>query len=328
MRLLGVEIRRILYRVMVIAVALFGLAGVVLTVVGISQSLVPLTPEVLADAERQYEFAVEDWEENHQEWEEECLEERERQQESGEDVTGWICEMEAPQREWYIPQSPELDETLPMFLGGTSMLLALVALVIGVTSTAAEMSTGAMGTWLTFVPQRMRVLASKIAAVVAVTAPLTAVLIGLVVLGLYLAHARADLTNGMDGAAWGDTAVVAARIVGLGALAGGLGAAFGVLLRHTGAALGVLLGYLALVEGMVRGLIPATQPYLLSLNMQGFVQGKASYWVTTCTVTSDGTLCEGVEKTIGLTHASVYLAAVSVALLTVTALVFRRRDIS
>lgn len=327
MRLLGVEVRRLLARRMLLAAALAGVAAVVLITLGLWSSSRPLTQAQLDAAERAYQAEVERWEADGDEMVADCEEAEATEREATGDDVDFGCDGMEPQREWFFPERPEFGDVAADVLATSSVLLLVLVLVVGVSATAAEISTGALGTWLTFVPQRLRVLASKLASAGVVALPLVAGLLVLLLAGLWVAHAVNGAADGTDAEAWRDIAGTALRILALGALAGVVGAALGVLLRHTAAALGLLVGWALVVESILSGLVPALQPWLLRTSVAAWVQDGTSYWTNECTVTAEGTRCEGVEHHVSLTQGSLWLVALTVVLVLVTGVVFRRRDV-
>ncbi|MBX9246282.1 hypothetical protein ICW40_15900 [Actinotalea ferrariae] len=327
MRLLGVEVRRLLARRMLLAAALAGVAAVVLITLGIWSSTRPLTQTQLDAAERAYQAEVERWEADGDEMLADCEEAEAAERDLTGDDVDFGCDQMEPQRQWFFPERPAFGDVAADVLATSSVLLLVLVLVVGVSATAAEISTGALGTWLTFVPQRLRVLASKLASAGVVALPLVAGLLVLLLAGLWVAHAVNGAAGGTDAEAWRDIAGTALRILALGALAGVVGAALGVLLRHTAAALGLLVGWALVVESIVAGLVPALQPWLLRTSVAAWVQDGTTYWTTECTVTADGTSCQGVEHHVSLTHGSLWLLALTVVLVLLTGAVFRRRDV-
>lgn len=333
MRLVRVELRRVVARTLVMVAVLGALAGVGAVVFGTWSTTRPLSEAQLRDAEAAYQWSVEDWEENGEQYMADCLEQLELERQAVEDAGGDpdgvydYCADSEPRRENYIPQSPELETVLPMQIYGITTLLMFVALAIGTTATAAEMSTGAMSTWLTFVPQRMRVFGSKVLAPTLFVIPVVVVLLAVHLGAVWFIHDSQGLADGMTAAIWTDTAWSAARVVAVAAVVTAIGAALGLLLRHTAAVLGAVLGWFILVEGMLVSMVQQLRPLSLVLSIQAWVNDGALYWVNTCTVTDQGTSCTGVEETLSLVQASIQLGAVAVVLIGVSALVFRRRDV-
>ena len=106
------------------------------------------------------------------------------------------------------------------------------------------------------------------------------------------------------------------------------GAALGILLRHTAAVLGLALGWVIAGEGILGNNVAAAQPWLLGTNLTGWLQHGTSYFVETCTSSADGGFsCSSTEKALSFAHSATYLGVLVLALLVVTTLVFRRRDV-
>ncbi|MBC7291119.1 MAG: ABC transporter permease subunit [Actinotalea sp.] len=328
MRLVAVELRRVVARRLITFVTIGGLLAVGLVLVAAWQSARPLTDAQIAEAERQYAWALEDWEENGEQMVADCLDAQAGESElAGEPLDFGCAEME-PQREWYVPPSSELSTALGPLLSSTATLLVFLVFVVGVTATAAEMTTGSMSTWLTFVPQRLRVLFSKVAASGVVGVPITAVLAAVLVGGAYGVHAAQGALGTMTGAVWADVGWTGLRVVVLGGVAAAVGSALGVLLKNTGVALGLVIGYLLVVEAILGNLVQPIQPFLLQTNLRAWVEGGTTYWVSECTVTDQGTQCTGTEVALGLAQGAAYLGVGAVLVLGLTALVFRRRDLA
>lgn len=328
MRLLRVEVRRLVARALVLVALLAGLAGAGLWIVGAVLSTQPMTEQQRADAERFYQQELASWEEHGEEQVADCLEQQAAEREaSGDETIDYGCDQMEPQREWFFFEPPPLDETLPGLQSSAALLVVFVALVVGVTATAAELSTGTMSTWLTFVPRRLRVFTSKVVAPAVVAVPVALLLMGLHLAGTWLVYDVRGLADGMTSAAWGDAFAAVGRTVALAAVTGALGAALGLLLRRTAVVLGVLVVYAIVVEGMLRWSLQGLQPLLASLNLQAFIQDGADYWMQTCTVEATGTMCESVTRTHSLGAAGLYLGVVTAVVLLVAALDFRRRDI-
>lgn len=327
MTLLGVELRRLTARRLIGFVLVGGLAAALLVLTGVWFSARPLADAQLEQAEAAYEREMAAWEENGEEMVADCREQQAIEQERLGEAVDFGCDHMEPQREWFVPTTSELSAAFVPTLAGSALLPVFLVLVVGVTATAAEMSTGTMSTWLTFVPRRLRVLGSKLAATGVAGLPLTAVLMGVLAGGVYGVHAWHDALGEMTGEIWADVGWLVARTVLLGAVVGVVGAALGVLLRSTAAALGVVLGWVLVLEQILGGTVPRLQPLLVLPNLRAWIEGGGTYWVYECTVTDQGTTCDGVEHVISQLQAGVYLGAGAVVVVALTALVFRRRDV-
>ncbi|MPV37485.1 ABC transporter permease subunit [Georgenia subflava] len=326
MRLSRVELRRLFSRRLVVLAMIGGLVVSALFLVGVWQSSQPMSAADLERAEAEYERQLADWEENGEEWVAQCLEDEAREAElTGTDVD-FGCEQMEPQREWFIWESPPMEDSFPMVLAGQSYLLVALALLVGATFTAAEMSTGSISSWLTFEPRRLRVYASKVLATGLGVVPVAVLAVAILVTGGWVIARSFGLAGSMDGSAWSSLAAMALRILVLVVLAAMVGSALGVLLRHTAAVLGVVVGYVVVVETMFAGALGRFQPWLVARNIEGWVNHGTVYYVPECTTDSSGTMCDYVERSLSFGHSTAYVLISAAVVVVVGALVFRRRD--
>jgi len=326
-RLLGVELRRLFSRRLVILAMAGAVAVSALLLLGVWQSSQPMSAEAREQATAAYESQLADWEENGEQMMAQCREDEEREREaSGQDVD-FRCEDMEPQKEWYFYTAPPLQDSLPGVLTGASYQVLFLAFLVGATFTAAEVSTGSLGNWLTFEPRRTRVYASKLLAAAVGVLPVTAVLLAAVVAGAWGIAGSFGLAEGMTARHWSDTGATALRILALSALVAAVAAALGFLLRHTAAVLGVAVGYVAVVELMLKGFLGRFQPWMVVKNVEGWVERGATYYVNVCTTDANGTACEFTEKSLAYGHSVTYVLALTVLLVLAGALVFRRRDV-
>ncbi|SDS02176.1 ABC-type transport system involved in multi-copper enzyme maturation, permease component [Friedmanniella luteola] len=301
--------------------------GVVLLVVALSQlavagSMRPVTAAERAQAQVAYQQAVEDYDENHEQYEQEC-------RDSG--LSAEDCAYPPPRLEDYVARSVSTFEAAGQLVVVVTVAFSgLALLLLGASVTGAELSSGALANWLTFVPERNRVFAAKVLALVLVAAVSTAVVTAL---ALAVTAVIARVVGGpLDGL--GDLAAVAARgvLVGVAAVVVGFGLA--LLTRHTIAAAGTVLGYLILsgVLAVVWGAVPAlagVQRYLPENNLLALLLGRHEFYTSTEVAQPDGTFeSTAVTHVISLTHGAVYWAVVVAALVAVTLVVFRRRDVN
>ncbi|WP_299275118.1 hypothetical protein [uncultured Georgenia sp.] len=324
-RLLRVELRRLFSRQLVVLTMVGVLAATLLVLWGAWTSSQPMSPAELEQAEQLYQQELAFWEEHGEEQVAQCREaEAEERELTGEDLDFGCDEME-PRREWFVMTAPPLEESMPGHLAGYASLLLLGTLLVGATFTAAELSTGAMSTWLSFEPRRLRVYASKVAAAALGVVPVAVLGVALAVAGAAVIGSHFGLADGMGRAEWADTGWMAVRTVALAVGGALLGAALGFLLRHTAAVLGVSLGYFV-GEQMLAALVPRLQPWVLSRNVEGWLRNGTVYWVEECRSDGAGFMCDYVEHTLSFAHSTVFLAVVSAVLVAVAALVFLRRD--
>ena len=327
-RLTRVELRRLLSRYLVIATFLGMLAATGAALFGTWQSSQPMSAQQEAEAEQFYQQELASWEENGEEMLAQCLQDEERESEAqGVDVD-FGCEQMEPQREWYVWTSPPLEDTLPGQLSAVGLVLMFGALLVGATSTAAEISTGAIGNWLTFEPRRILVYASKLVAAGLVVLPVALLLLLIAVGGTWLIADSYALAGTMTQQDWTETGWAGLRVLAIVGAAATFGATLGFLLKHTAAVLGVVIVYVVVVENMLGNLVQGLQPWLLMKNIDAWIAGGTFYYVQECTTSAGGTSCTGVEHPLEMAQAALYLGVLGVVVVLVTALVFRRRDVS
>lgn len=216
---------------------------------------------------------------------------------------------------------------LPGTVPATWFLLVL-ALVVGVSFVTAEIGAGSLGMWLTFEPRRRPVFLSKTLAVAVGVLPV--VLAGWVVVvgGLYVVHAAFGTVGEATAAAWTEVATFTGRLAVAGALAGVIGVALGVLLRHAAAAIGVAAGAVWVTSALFVG-TTELQRWMPGTNIDAWLRGGATYGVTVVRTGTDGVpYQEWVERAVTQGQGGLYLLGLAVVLGIVALLVFRRRDVS
>lgn len=337
--LVGVELRRLWWRRLTKVVVLAMIAFVGVMTYGAYTSS---TPETLAQRLDQYQQMVRDSERQQQEMQaqlpqmiEQCRKDEAAERErSGDPSITFGCEqmgnVQTPSMEDMGIVPPVADTITSVGLSQGAFVFAFLALVLLGSFAAAEFSTGAMGNWLTFQPRRVRVALSKLAAAVVGSALLAALGIALINLG-----ARAIATINRPGsdlqlpeppALAQSVPELMLRCVALAILAGVLGAALGLILRHTAAIIGTVLAWGVVVEGiLVNNLLQGRlHPWAAIPNATAFINKTYTYYAESCTATR----CEYAERTLSYTHGWVYLIVAGVAIATVAVLVFRRRDVT
>ena len=324
MRLLGVELRRLRARLAIVIVMVVGLAATLLLGLAAYTTAKPMSDEQQAEARQYYEMDRENWEENGEQMVADCLEAQEAEVEAtGDDTLDYMCDEMEPKLENYLWEPPTYAEFLSMTMPQALLLVCMVSLLVGVTFVAAEFATGSIGTWLTFVPERGKVFASKSAAA-AVAGAVYGLVWGAVLLGVTAAGASL---------AGSDVVVTAPLVhsalkVGVLALAVTLiGTGLAFLLRHTAAALGVAIGYLIAIDTLLLQYLKGGARWSLSTNMTAWVTGRASYYEEQCTTDASGTMCDYVEHTVSQTQGGLVLLAAVVIVTALAFVTFRQRDV-
>lgn len=316
MGLLRAELLRLRSRRLALVSALVLLATVALFQLVVNASVTPPTgPEVTA-AQRDYQEARQDWETNHQQYEQGCRD----QGLSAED-----CVLPAPVESEFVPEAASFATMgdAGVYLVGIFVMLA--GYLLGASFLGAEISTGSIANWLSFVPRRGAVLAAKLVVLAVVTAVAAAVLLALTLaVTALLVRLHGGGVSGV-----GPLVAMGGRAVVLCAVAAVLGACLALLTRHTVAAVGIVLGYLVLsvVLTVLMFTVPAISelpPWLPQSNLTAFLRYGTSYEV----IEPFGATEESVQRTISFTHAALYWAGLTVAVVAASYFVFRRRDVN
>ncbi len=227
--------------------------------------------------------------------------------------------------------APDRDVLVRRLTESLAYVFGFLAFLLGASFVAAELTTGAMGNWLTFQPRRLRVASTKLAAATLAGAVVALAGIGLTVLGVVgvLTVNRPWETLDLPPAPPGDgqpVSLVLLRVLLAVALGGLGGAVLGLITRSTAAVVGVVLGYVVVIESFVApGILGGRlQPWLLRVNIDAFLQNGTTYNAQVCGPES----CQYEILTATYTHGWVYLLVVAVVGVVAALLVFRRRDVT
>jgi ABC-2 type transport system permease protein len=324
--LVGVELRRLWWRRLtkaaIVAVVLF-------TGAAVFNAYQESSPERVAQTLDSYRTMLQDA----PRMLEECRQQQATQREaSGDQTLDFGCDQQAqtPTLEQMGVVVPDADSITAGITKVSALLLAFVALMLGASFVGAEFSSGSMGTWLTFVPRRLRVAGSKLFAAAVGGLVLGALGLLLTTLGARMVavvnRPGSDLQLPPAPALDEPLPVLALRVVVLALGAGVVGAALGLMLRHTAAVVGLVLGYAVVIEGIVvqsffQGRL---QPWSVLKNIEAFVDRGATYYLETCTPQG----CDTVPQTITYTHGWVLLTCAAVLVVALALAVFRRRDVT
>jgi ABC-2 type transport system permease protein len=328
LRLTRVELRRLFARRLTFLVLLGALVITGLLLFATYQQAKPLSGPELTAQRVQFEQARKEFQVHGAEQVQQCLTEQAKAREVDPKAT-FQCDQLAPNPDTWGKPVAKFSAMMPPVLQAGSYLAAFLAFLIGAGFVAAEFSSGSMGNWLTFEPRRMRVFSSKLAAVSLGLLPATVTLLGVLTAGVWLIVGHFGATTLTTAKVWGDLGTMAGRSVLLAFAAAMAGAAMGALLRHTAAVIGIAMGYLVIVEGVFGQALQSAQPWLLKGNFDGWLLHGTTYFTNVCTTDKQGNYsCSGVEKLLSFGHSSAYLGVLSVLLVVLAALVFRRRDVA
>jgi ABC-2 type transport system permease protein len=171
-----------------------------------------------------------------------------------------------------MPSTFEFAKTFKEMVTALAAIFALMGFVIGASFIGAEWSSGGMMNLLLWRPQRLKVLSTKLSALVINLGLLTAVVLAAWT-GIFWLIARAHgTTTGMTAGAWRSLSLTEVRALGLVLVAAAVGFGLASLGRHTATALGVAIGAVILLQfGLVTVLDRANVKFADAL--------LAPYWV-------------------------------------------------
>lgn len=313
--LLKAELNRWFSRRLFWAMLLAAVGVSVLVMLGMSQAYRPQTPAEMAQAERDYAEAQQQAEQDRKD----CID-------SGQSAQD--CDTWTPQRSDFVYDPPTYANLVDNGAQTAAVIAQLAALVVAASFMGAEFKSGSLATWLTYVPRRGPVFASKALVAVIGSAVLGAIVQAIMQIGM-AAYAWNWLgASGLQGATaeWG----IVGRGLIVAAGAGLLGYCLAALFGSTIAPLGALLGIVVAqwMAGIVTLLVGA-MPWLIQLmpdnNLSAFVNG---HFETTYDVLAQSGAAD-VERVvqIGLGQATLYLACLLAVAVGSALWTFVRREV-
>jgi ABC-type transport system involved in multi-copper enzyme maturation permease subunit len=207
-------------------------------------------------------------------------------------------------------------------------LAAALAFVIGATWIGAEWSSRSMVALLFWAPQRLRVMGTKLAVLVAgATVFGIAAQVGWLTMAGIL-DAAVGLDEPLPEGFWSDLLQTQARGVLLVVLAAVIGFGLTSIVRNTGAALGIGLVYVIAVQLILGGFKPSWSQWMLGTNAVGLVNpgGLTIYFYDQVDYSQDN-FGEPVAYYLGHLQSGLFLGVVAVLLVGLGTWLFARRDI-
>lgn len=308
-------------RLTLVAVILVGLAFVGMQII-VYETVRPLSAGEIAQSKADYEQAKQDYQQHRAERqadEKQCLDQSEPPE---------MCTSE-PVPEDYQPRQPVPFSVVAGYVVSFSVyLVGLASALVAASSIGAEFTSGALANWLTFVPDRAKVLTAKLLAVALASAVFgaaaLAATVGVATLVIRLAGAS---VGGVD-----QIAATAARGVVIVAIFAVLGFALALLTRHTIGAVGALLAYLlaTTVLSVLVDVVTSMQswkPFLFHNQVRAFLNHGYTY-ENYGRVMNDTGEPDVVLHTITFSDSIAYLALVMAVVVVGSFLVFQRRDVN
>lgn len=324
-RLVRVELRRLRYRKVGVLALLAAIFISLFALFVVHQQAAQLE-RAMSGADQMFEEQLQYWEENGEQDRIRCEEEQaaERRRSGDASIDFGCDQMRAPTPEDFYGQMPSLQESYEQLLRILTFPFLLLGIMLGSTHVAAEFSHRTMGSWLTFVPRRIPVYASKVTSAAIAALPVVAVGLVIVLIGVPAVYRLHGIDDNVSAAGWTDIAWTSVRILLLAGVAGAFGAALGFLLRHTAAVIGILLGYAVVVEGMIASTVPQLSRYTLMRNISAVVE-DGTRWITyACDNTGN---CREVAHTLSFANGAVALSVVLVVAVGLSLWRFLRSDV-
>ncbi|BCJ43198.1 hypothetical protein GCM10010168_00600 [Actinoplanes ianthinogenes] len=245
----------------------------------------------------------------------------------------WTPTREDFRAENYVGSQFDFRENYPAMVITFAALLALIAFIIGASFVGAEWNSGGMMNLLLWRPQRLRVLSTKLSALMAGLTGL-AVVAGAVWTGIFWVIAmQRGTTERMTSGAWQSIGLMGLRGLGLVLAAGAIGFGVASIGRHTAAALGAAIGVIVVFQfglGVVLQLAQArfADLYLLPTWIAAWM--FKSYEVTDynapCVFSANG--CEPPTYTLTWQMSGGLFLALSIIIVGAAMWTIRKRDIT
>ena len=208
---------------------------------------------------------------------------------------------------------------------GFAAAAAVLAFLIGATWIGAEWSTRSIVALLFWVPNRLKVVVTKIGVLALATAVLGVVAQVGWLLMAWILRALVGTDDELPADFWPDLLAAQGRSVLLTVLAGLLGFGLANLIRNTGAALGVGFVYFAVVENALRLFEPTWDRWLLSTNAGALVfPGGVRVTDYSAPTTEFG---EAPFYLVTNLHGGMVVTAFAAVIVGVGVLLFTRRDL-
>ncbi len=319
-RLLGAEINRLRSRRFTLIALLAVLFVLALFQLQVNSAVSPPSAAEVAANEAQFERDLKQWQDHHLEWEQECVDAGQPREQ---------CAGVPPSRQNYGLEAVPFAEAAQIGLQLAIYLTGLAMFLVGASFIGAEFTTGAMANWLSFIPRRGPVFASKLITVVVFALIISALASAFVlsVAALLTSHYGGE-TSGVRG-----LIATAGRGVVVAAIFAVIGYCVALMTRHTAAALGVLLGYLFVLFVRMAPLrdqawAQRLTPWAPEANLAAIVQNGYRYFIPHKTLSEGGVSIDYIERTVRLSSGTLYWAALLAALILAALLLFRRRDVT
>jgi ABC-2 type transport system permease protein len=235
--------------------------------------------------------------------------------------------------QWFLPATFDFRKEFGATLTTLAAILALIAFVVGASFVGAEWSTGGMMNLLLWRPRRLRVLLTKLAALLSGVFGVTLVAAAGWTAAFWATGSYRGSTAKMTAGAWQSFALTGLRGLTLIAVAGVVGFALASLGRHTALALGGALGAVVVGQfglGIVLAMaqVKFLEAWLLPTYLLAWMQKSVTLQDNASCGFSYSGECQPKTMEITWTDSSILLAVGVLLSMGAAMWVMRRRDIT
>jgi ABC-type transport system involved in multi-copper enzyme maturation permease subunit len=237
------------------------------------------------------------------------------------------------QTQWYLPATFNLREDFGAMVTTLAGVLALAAFVVGASFVGAEWNSGGMMNLLLWRPQRLKVLNTKLTALLAGIFGF-AVLTAVVWTGIFALIAKyRGTTAKMTSGVWQSFGLMEVRALVLVLVAAAVGFGLASIGRHTAVAFGIAIGVAVLLQiGLVTVLelakVKFAELYLIPIWLQAWLQQSVKLQDYNSCNFSVNNSCEPDSMTLTWHHAGLAMAIILVVVVGGAMWTIRRRDIT
>lgn len=249
------------------------------------------------------------------------------------------CEMISPpppesvDPEWFLPPTFNFRASFGQMITTFSAILALVGFVVGASFVGAEWSSGGMMNLLLWRPQRLRVLLTKLAALLTGTLAVALPAAALWTAGFWLVGTLRGSTAKMTSGVWQSFALTGLRGLALIVVLTTVGFALASLGRHTAMALGGAIGIVVVGQfglGIILSManVRFVEAWLLPTYLLAWMDKKVTLenW-RACQVSPTGE-CKPEILELTWQHSGILLVVGLTLALGAALITMRRRDVA
>ncbi|UQU65338.1 ABC transporter permease [Couchioplanes caeruleus] len=245
----------------------------------------------------------------------------------------WTPTREEFQAQWYMPPTFNFRKNFGDMVTTLAAILAMAAFVIGASFVGAEWNSGGMMNLLLWRPQRLKVLNTKLAALLAVLTVVTVLLSAVWTGAFALVASLRGTFGGMTSGAWQSILLMELRGLVIVLAAGALGFGLASIGRHTAVAMGVAIGVVVVLQAGLGTVLAMAQVkylemYLAPTWIAAWMNKSVELVDYNAPCVGAGSTCEQPTLTLTWGMAGTRLVAVLVLVVGTAMWTLRKRDIT